>query len=66
MVAEDLREQLCQRLLRDIAQRPLPERRNRVNPRVVKQKTSKFLRKRQKHDRWPQPEISFQEALAVI
>lgn len=66
MVAEDQREQLYQRLLRDIARRPLPERRNRVNPRVVKQNTSKFLRKRQKHYQWPQPEISFREALAVI
>jgi hypothetical protein len=66
MVVEDQRDQLYQRLLRDIAQRPLPERRNRVNPRVVKQKMSKFLRKRQKHYRWPQPEISFREAVAVI
>ncbi len=66
MVAEDQREQLYQRLLRDIARRPLPERRNRVNPRVVKQNTSKFLRKRQKHYQWPQPEISFREALVVI
>jgi hypothetical protein len=55
MVAEDQREQLYQRLLRDMARRPLPERRNRVNPRVVKQKMSNFLRKRQKHYQWPQP-----------
>lgn len=66
IVAEDQRDQLYQRLLRDIAQRPLPERRNRVNPRVVKQKMSNFLRKRQKHYQWPQPEISFREAVAVI
>jgi len=66
MVAEDQREQLYQRLLRDIARRPLPERRNRVNPRVVKQKMSNFLRKRRKHYQWPQPEISFREALTVI
>jgi hypothetical protein len=55
MVAEDQREELYQRLLRDMARRPLPERRNRVNPRVVKQKMSNFLRKRQKHYQWPQP-----------
>lgn len=66
MVAQDQREQLYQRVLRDIARQPLPERRNRVNPRVVKQNTSKFLRKRQEHYQWPQPEISFREALAVI
>jgi len=53
-------------VLRNIARQPLPERRNRVNPRVVKQKMSKFLKKRQKHCQWPQPEISFREAVAVI
>ena len=66
MVAEDQREQLYQRLLRDIARQPLPERRNRVNPRVVKQKMSNFLKKRRKHYQWPQPETSFREAVAVI
>ena len=66
MVAKDQREQLYQRLLKDMARRPLPERRNRVNPRVVKQKMSKFLRKRQEHYQWPQPESSFPEALVVI
>jgi hypothetical protein len=66
MVAEDQREQLYQRLLRDIARQPLPERRNRVNPRVVKRKMSNFLKKRPKHYQWPQPEISFREAVVVI
>ncbi|MEJ2749966.1 MAG: IS4 family transposase [Anaerolineae bacterium] len=66
MVAADQREQLYQRLLRDIARRPLPERRNRVNPRVVKQKMSNFLKKRPKHYQWPQPEISFREAVVLI
>jgi hypothetical protein len=66
MVVEDQREQLYQRLLRDIARRPLPERRNRVNPRVVKRKMSNFLKKRPEHYQWPQPEISFREAVVVI
>lgn len=66
LVAEDQREQLYQRLLRDIARRPLPERRNRVNPRVVKRKMSNFLKKRPEHYEWPQPEISFREAVVVI
>lgn len=66
MVAADQREPLYQRLLRDIARRPLPERRNRVNPRVVKRKMSNFLKKRPKHYQWPQPEISFREAVVVI
>jgi len=66
MVAEDQREQLYQRLLRDIARQPLPERRNRINPRVVKRKMSNFLKKRPEHYQWPQPEISFREAVVVI
>lgn len=66
MVAEDQREQLYQRLLRDIARGRLPERRNRVNPRVVKRKMSNFLKKRSKHYHWPQPKRSFREAVALI
>ena len=66
LVAEDQREQLYQRLLRDIARQPFPERRNRVNPRVVKRKMSNFLKKRPEHYEWPQPEISFREAVVVI
>ena len=66
MVAQDQREELYQRLLRDIARRPLPERRKRINPRVVKQKMSNFLKKRPKHYQWPQPKVSFREAVVVI
>ena len=66
MVAEDQRDELYQRLLRDIARIRIPERRNRVNPRVVKQKMSKFLRKREKHYDWPHPKSSFREAVVVI
>jgi len=66
MVAEDQRESLYQRLLRDIARGRLPERRNRVNPRVVKRKMSSFLKKRPEHCAWPQPQKSFRDAVAVI
>lgn len=66
MVAEDQRESLYQRLLRDIARGRLPERRNRVNPRVVKRKMSSFLKKRPEHYAWPQPQKSFRDAVAVI
>lgn len=66
MVAEDQRESLYQRLLRDIAGGRLPERRNRVNPRVVKRKMSSFLKKRPEHYAWPQPQKSFRDAVAVI
>ena len=66
MVAVSQREQLYQRLLRDLASRRLPARRNRVNPRVVKRKMSKFLKKRPEHHHWPQPQSTFQEAIVVI
>ena len=66
MVAASQRDQLYQRLLKDIGRVRLPERRHRVNPRVVKRKMSKFLKKRPHHDNWPQPKISFREAISVI
>jgi hypothetical protein len=66
MVALEQREQLYQRLLRDIAAEPLPERRLRINPRVIKRKMSNFKKKRPEHYNWPQPARSFREAVAVI
>ncbi len=66
MVAPDQKEQLYQRLLRDIARVRLPARRNRINPRVVKRKMSPFRKKRPQHYHWPQPQIPFQEAVVLI
>lgn len=66
MVAESQHDQLYQRLLEDIARVRLPERRTRVNPRVVKRKMSNFLKKRPKHYHWPQPEGSFRDAISLI
>ena len=66
IVAKDQHEQLYQRMLRDIGKKWLPERRNRVNPRVVKRKMSKFLKKRPEHYDWPQPRIPFKKAIALI
>jgi len=58
--------QLYARLLRDIVDRLLPERRLRSNPRVVKRKMSKFHLKRAQHHAWPQPTLPFHQAVAVI
>ena len=44
----------------------LPERRNRTNPRVVKQKMSSFRVKRLCHLLWPQPTKPFPEAVALL
>jgi hypothetical protein len=58
--------QLYTRLLRDIAHELLPNRRPRSNPRVVKRKMSKFLLKRAEHRSWPQPTLSFRQAVGLI
>jgi hypothetical protein len=58
--------QLYTRLLRDIADRLLPARRLRSNPRVVKRKMSNFRLKRPEHQHWPQPTLSFRQSVALI
>jgi len=66
MTAPELLPQLYQRMLRDIAAVRLPKRRLRTNPRVVKRKMSKFRLKRPEHYFWPQPMLTFREAVALI
>jgi hypothetical protein len=56
---------LYARMLADIADKRLPERRPRSNPRVVKQKMSNFKLKRAEHYRPPKPYASFREAVVV-
>jgi hypothetical protein len=58
--------QLYTRLLHDIADDLLPERRLRSNPRVVKRKMSNFHLKRAEHHSWPQPTLSFRQAVGLI
>lgn len=57
---------LYQRLLRDIARHRLPERANRINPRVIKRKVLKFPLKRKHHLSWPQPSTPFRCAVAML
>lgn len=66
MTAPEQLSQLYDRMLRDIAATRLPERRLRINPRVVKRKMSKFLVKRPEHYNWPQPSKPFRQAVALI
>ena len=67
MTSPDQHAQLFARLLRDVAADLLPERRLRINPRVVKRKMSNFHLKRPEHCQWPQPTgRSFRQAVAVI
>ncbi len=66
MTAPESHPQLYRRLLQDIVTDLLPKRRNRINPRVVKKKMSKFRVKRKEHLQWPQPSVPFRQAPALI
>jgi len=57
---------LYQRLLRDIARHLLPERANRINPRVVRRKIFRYRVKPKEHRQWPQPLQTFREAVALL
>ena len=65
IVAPEQEQALYKRLLSDIAAIRLPERRPRINPRVVKQKMSNFKLKRAEHYRPPKPTKSFREAVVI-
>lgn len=53
-------------LLAEIAEEVLPERRNRINPRVIKRSISKWPRKRPKHRAIPQPTKTFRDGIRVL
>jgi hypothetical protein len=57
---------LLTRLLHDLARERLPERRNRINPRVVKRTVIPFPRKRLEHVHPAQPACPFRESVALI
>lgn len=53
-------------LLSEIAEEVLPARRNRINPRVIKRKMSKWPKKRPVHRNYPQPTNTFEEAIVML
>jgi hypothetical protein len=53
-------------LLADLLARRLPQRRNRINPRVVKRKMSNFDLKRPEHRQRQQPSKPFEMAVLLI
>jgi hypothetical protein len=57
---------LLTRLFHDIVRERLPERRNRINPRVVKRTVIRFPRKRTDHVHPAQPSCPFRAAVALI
>jgi Transposase DDE domain/Insertion element 4 transposase N-terminal len=59
------RKRWYENLLDEIAEEVLEERRDRVNPRVIKRKMSKWLKKRPIHRCYPQPSKKFRDSLKV-
>ena len=53
-------------LLAEVAQQKLPPRRDRVNPRVIKRKVSKWAKKRQIHYNNPQPTKKFRQSIVML
>jgi len=53
-------------LLTEIGEEVLPLRRNRINPRVIKRKMSKWLKKRPTHRHYPQPGKFFRESIVLL
>ena len=54
-----------QRLVQEVAEEIIPPRRNRINPRVIKQKMSKWPKKRAHHRHPPQPTKPFEESIVL-
>jgi hypothetical protein len=53
-------------LLAEIAEETLEERRDRINPRVIKCKMSKWPKKRPKHRATPQPTKKFCQTVQIV
>ena len=53
-------------LLAEIGEDVLPERRNRINPRVIKRKMSNWRKKRPEHRRYPQPTKKFRQSVVIL
>jgi len=50
----------------EILAEPLPERRPRTNPRVIKRKMSAWGVKRPEHRNWPQPTKPADDTIAIL
>ena len=54
-------------LVAEVAEEPLgEERRNRINPRVIKRKMSTWKKKRPEHRKHPQPTKQFRDSIVVL
>jgi hypothetical protein len=59
------RSQWYHKLVAEIAEEVLEDRRNRINPRVIKRKMSNWRKKRPEHRDYPQPTREFDEAIVM-
>lgn len=53
-------------LVREVGQERIEARRDRVNPRVIKRKLSKWPKKRPAHHRHPQPQKKFRPSIVML
>ncbi len=60
------RQALYRRALLAVVGQVLPQRAERSNPRVVKQKMANFRVKTTQHQRWPQPTKPFADAIVLL
>jgi hypothetical protein len=51
--------------VQEVAEEVIAPRRNRVNPRVIKRKMSKWPKKRPVHHAFPQPTNPFAQAIVM-
>lgn len=59
------RQRWWEDLVAEVAEEVLPQRRDRINPRVIKRKMSKWPKKRPQHRRPPQPTKTFRESIVI-
>lgn len=59
-------ERWYRNLLAEVAEEVLEPRRDRVNPRVIRQKMSGWLKKREKHRDFPQPTKKFRNSIVML
>jgi hypothetical protein len=53
-------------LLTEVGEAVLEPRRDRINPRVIKRKMSKWLKKRPHHRNPPQPSMPFADSILIV
>jgi hypothetical protein len=60
------RSQWYANLVAEISEEKLEDRRNRINPRVIKRQVSKWPKKKAKHCKNPQPEKQFCDGIVML